>query len=75
MIVGLHVDQGFCVRFPAEMDGEPLETWEDWTESEFLAAVGTVDPPEEPLSAAVLAEATDVLNEADEGAHLHLHDF
>ena len=25
LVVGMHVEQGFCVRFPAELDGEPLE--------------------------------------------------
>ena len=70
----MHVDQGFCVRFPAEIDGEPLETWEDWSETGFLAERGSVEPPTEPLSGAVLSEATDVLNEADEGSHLHLHE-
>lgn len=74
MVVGMHVDQGFCVRFPADIDGEPLETWEDWSESSFLATLGTVEAPSEPLSEAVLSEATDVLNDADEGSHLHLHE-
>jgi hypothetical protein len=74
MVVGMHVDQGFCVRFPAESDGEPLETWEDWSESDFLAEVGTVDPPDHPLSANVLTEARDVLSDADDGCHLHLQD-
>jgi len=73
-VVGLHVDQGFCVRFPAEIDGEPLETWEEWSEAEFLAAEGTIAAPGEPLSASVLSEARDVLSEADDGCHLHLHE-
>ena len=73
MVVGLHVDQGFCVRFPAECDGEPLETWEDWSESEFLAGEGTVEPAR-ALSATVLAEAREVLDEAEDGCHLHLHE-
>ncbi|MDP9016713.1 MAG: hypothetical protein M3N19_00135 [Candidatus Eremiobacteraeota bacterium] len=73
LVVGLHLDQGFCVRFPAEMDGEPLETWEDWTETDFLADEGTVEPAE-TLSAAVLAEAREVLNDAEDGCHLHLHE-
>ncbi len=73
-VVGLHIDQGFCVRFPATLDGEPLETWEDWGEAAFLADEGSIDPPSRPLSKAVLAEARDVLSEADEGSHLHLHD-
>jgi hypothetical protein len=74
MVVGMHVDQGFCVRFPAESDGEPLETWEDWSEASFLAEEGTVDPPDRPLSASVLTEARDVLSDADDGCHLHLQD-
>lgn len=73
LVVGLHLEQGFCVRFPAEVDGEPLETWEDWSESEFLAAEGSVDGSVE-LSAAVLAEAREVLDEAEDGTHLHLHE-
>jgi hypothetical protein len=74
IVVGLHIDQGFCVRFPASSDGEPLETWEDWSEVEFLAEHGSVEPPSRPLSTAVLAEARDVLSEAEDGCHLHLHD-
>lgn len=73
-VVGLHLDQGFCVRFPAMLEGEPLETWEDWSEAEFLAEEGSVEPPSRPLSNAVLAEARDVLSEAEDGCHLHLHD-
>ncbi|HEY8297944.1 MAG TPA: hypothetical protein VIG32_07980 [Candidatus Baltobacteraceae bacterium] len=73
LLVGLHLDQGFCVRFPAEVDGEPLETWEDWSESEFLAEVGTLEPAA-PLSPAVLTEAREVLREAEDGCHLHLHE-
>jgi hypothetical protein len=73
-VVGLHVDQGFCVRFPATTGGEPLETWEDWSEVDFLAEEGSVEPPTRPLSKAVLAEARDVLYEAEDGSHLHLHD-
>ena len=73
MVVGLHVDQGFCVRFPAETEGEPLETWEDWGESDFLADEGSISPAE-GLSASVLAEAREVLDEAEEGTHLHLHE-
>jgi hypothetical protein len=73
MVVGLHLDQGFCVRFPAEVDGEPLETWEDWSESDFLAEEGSVeDSP--ALSASVLAEAREVLEDAEDGCHLHLHE-
>ncbi|MBV8529809.1 MAG: hypothetical protein JO104_00710 [Candidatus Eremiobacteraeota bacterium] len=73
-VVGLHLDQGFCVRFPAARNDEPLETWEDWSEVQFLAAQGSVDLPTRPLSTAVLAEARDVLAEAEDGCHLHLHD-
>lgn len=72
-VVGLHLDQGYCVRFPAEVDGEPLETWEDWDEIEFLAEEGTVEKAAEP-SQAVLAEAREVLNDAEDGCHLHLHE-
>jgi len=72
-VVGLHLDQGFCVRFPAEMDGEPLETWEDWTETDFLAEEGTVEPATS-VSASVLAEAREVLSDAEDGCHLHLHE-
>jgi hypothetical protein len=73
-VVGVHLDQGYCVRFPATRDGEPLETWEDWSEVEFLAEHGSVDPPPRPLSRAVLAEARDVLSDAEDGCHLHLHE-
>jgi hypothetical protein len=60
------------VRFPTTEDGEPLETWEDWSEADFLAEPGSVGPPPRPLSRAVLAEARDVLSEAEDGCHLHL---
>ncbi|MDQ6931173.1 MAG: hypothetical protein M3126_10985 [Candidatus Eremiobacteraeota bacterium] len=73
LVVGLHLDQGFCVRFPAEMDGEPLETWEDWTEADFLSPEGTVEPLKS-ISAAVLDEAREVLSDAEDGCHLHLHE-
>ncbi len=73
-VVGVHVDQGFCVRFPAEVDGEPLETWEDWSEAAFLAEVGSIKPQEHPFSHHVLREARDVLEDAEDGAHLHLHE-
>jgi len=72
-LVGLHLDQGFCVRFPAEVDGEPLETWEDWTETDFLSEEGTVEPATS-VSKSVLAEAREVLSDAEDGCHLHLHD-
>ena len=73
-VVGMHIEQGYCVRFPAESDDEPLETWEDWSEVDFLAEVGSIKPPRRPLSRAVLTEARDVLSDAEEGSHLHLHD-
>lgn len=73
-IVGLHLDEGFCVRFPAANGDEPLETWEDWGEVDFLAGEGSVEQPERPLSRTVLAEARDVLDEAEDGCHLHLHE-
>ncbi len=73
MVVGVHLDQGFCVRFPADVDGEPLETWEDWSESSFLADAGTVQPSQ-PISRAVLSEARAVLSDAEDGSHLHLHE-
>ncbi|GAC1498954.1 MAG: hypothetical protein NVS1B14_02170 [Vulcanimicrobiaceae bacterium] len=73
LVVGLHLDQGFCVRFPAEVDGEPLETWEDWAESDFLSEQDSVEPAK-TISAAVLAEAREVLSDAEDGCHLHLHE-
>ncbi len=73
MVVGLHMEQGFCVRFPAQVDGEPLETWEDWTETDFLAEEGSVAKAT-ALSNTVLAEAREVLDEAEDGCHLHLHE-
>lgn len=74
MVVGVHIEQGFCVRFPADVEGEPLETWEDWSEVDFLAAEGSVTPPDEPLSGSILSEARDVLSDAEDGCHLHLHE-
>ena len=71
-ITGLHLDQGFCVRFPAEIEGEPLETWEDWSEIDFLAAPGSIMAVSVP--ATVLAEAREVLTDAEDGCHLHLHE-
>jgi hypothetical protein len=73
LAVGLHLDQGYCVRFPTEIDGEPLETWEDWEEADFLAEDGTISEKCE-LSSVVLAEARHVLDEAEDGCHLHLHE-
>jgi len=63
LVVGLHLEQGYCVRFPASVDGEPLETWEEWDEIDFLAPEGTIDTSI-VLPASVLAEAREVLDEA-----------
>lgn len=72
LVTGLHVDQGFCVRFPS-VDDEPLETWEDWGELDFLAEEGTIEDGG-ALPASVLSEAREVLDEAEDGTHLHLHE-
>jgi hypothetical protein len=77
LVTGLHIEQGYCVRFPVE-DGapepdEPLETWEDWEELDFLAPEGTVERGG-MLPASVLTEAQEVLDDADDGSHLHLHE-
>ena len=72
-VVGLHMEEGFCVRFPGEVDGVPLETWEEWSESDFLAADGSIEEPGR-ISQAMLAEAREVLRDAEDGCHLHLHD-
>lgn len=72
-VVGLHLDEGFCVRFPAEVDGEPLETWEEWSETDFLAEDGSVETGVQ-ISQAMLAEAREVLRDAEDGCHLHLHE-
>jgi len=77
LVTGLHVEQGFCVRFPAAderaEDDEPLETWEDWAELDFLAPEGTVARGD-ALPGSVLSEAREVLDEAEDGSHLHLHE-
>ncbi|MFN2448785.1 MAG: hypothetical protein ABR508_03190 [Candidatus Baltobacteraceae bacterium] len=73
IVVGLHLEEGFCVRFPGEVDGVPLETWEEWSESDFLAADGTVEGPGE-ISQDLLTEAREVLRDAEDGCHLHLHE-
>ena len=72
-------DRGYCVRFP-DADGrevddetEPLETWEDWEELDFLAPEGTVERGG-TLPASVLSEAREVLDDAEDGCHLHLHE-
>lgn len=73
MVAGLHLEQGFCVRFPDAQTDEPLETWEDWAETDFLAEDGSIPEPSE-LSGTVLAEAREVLDDAEDGTHLHLHE-
>jgi hypothetical protein len=73
LVVGLHIDEGFCVRFPGESEGYPLETWEEWSETDFLAEEGSVEPAS-PLSEKMLDEARDVLSDAEDGCHLHLHE-
>jgi hypothetical protein len=73
LITGLHIEQGFCVRFPAEVDGESLETWEDWDEIDFLAKEGSVESGGAPPFS-VLFEAREVLDDAEDGCHLHLHE-
>jgi hypothetical protein len=73
VVVGLHLEEGFCVRFPGEADGVPLETWEEWTELDFLAADGSIETAG-AISQAMLAEAREVLADAEDGCHLHLHE-
>ena len=73
MVAGLHLEQGFCVRFPARSGDEPLETWEEWSDADFLTTIGSIDESAN-LSPMVLAEARDVLEEAEDGTHLHLHE-
>jgi hypothetical protein len=73
LVSGLHLEQGFCVRFPTEVDGEPLETWEDWDEVEFLAEAGSVEAADD-LPPSILHEAREVLDDAEDGCHLHLHE-
>lgn len=73
MVVGLHLTEGFCVRFPAQDGDQPLETWEEWSEADFLAEDGTIDDAA-PISQAMLAEAREVLRDAEDGCHLHLHE-
>jgi hypothetical protein len=77
LVTGLHIDQGYCVRFPVEdaavEPDEPLETWEDWEELDFLAPEGTVERGG-TLPASVLSEAQEVLDDAEDGSHLHLHE-
>ena len=73
LITGLHIEQGFCVRFPAEIDGEALETWEDWDELDFLAEEGSVESGG-TLPTSILVEAREVLDDAEDGCHLHLHE-
>ncbi len=74
MVTGLHLDEGYCIRFPAaDQYGAPLECWEDWESVDFLAPQGTVEPGEE-LSASVLREARDVLNDEEDGCHIHFQE-
>jgi hypothetical protein len=73
LVTGLHIEQGYCVRFPAERDGESLETWEDWDEVDFLAEADSVESGGE-LPSSVMTEAQEVLDEAEDGCHLHLHE-
>lgn len=73
LITGLHIEQGFCVRFPADVEGEPLETWEDWDEADFLAEEGSVESGG-ALPSSILYEAREVLDDAEDGCHLHLHE-
>ena len=61
------------MRFPAGDADEPLETWEDWSEVDFLADEGTVERAA-PLSQNVLSEAREVLRDAEDGCHVHLHE-
>jgi hypothetical protein len=72
-VVGLHLEEGFCVRFPAQIESGPLETWEEWGEVDFLAPDGSVEEVA-PISQAMLAEAREVLRDAEDGCHLHLHE-
>ena len=73
LVTGLHIEQGYCVRFPAERDGESLETWEDWDEVDFLAEAGSIESGD-ALPSSVMTEAQEVLDEAEDGCHLHLHE-
>jgi hypothetical protein len=73
LVTGLHIEQGYCVRFPADDGDEPLETWEDWEELEFLAEEGSVERGG-TLPTSVLSEAREVLDDAEDGCHLHLHE-
>ncbi|MGD1065842.1 MAG: hypothetical protein ABR975_03420 [Vulcanimicrobiaceae bacterium] len=61
------------MRFPTDVGGEPLETWEDWDEIEFLAEEGSVEEGDD-LPSSVLSEAREVLDNAEDGCHLHLHE-
>lgn len=61
------------MRFPVEVDGEPLETWEDWDEVDFLADAGSVESGG-VLPSSILSEAREVLDDAEDGCHLHLHE-
>ena len=68
----MHLDQGFCVRFPA--DGvEPLETWEAWEETGFLSEEGSISGGDD-LTDEALCEARAMLADAEDGCHLHLQE-
>ena len=73
MVVGLHIEQGYCIRFPAEVEGEPLETWEDWSELDFVTDE-EIAASTEPLPKQILQEAREALLDAEDGCHLHLHE-
>ena len=73
LVTGLHIEQGYCVQFPAVDGEEALETWEDWEEIDFLAEEGTVEGGG-TLPGNVLDEAKEVLDDAEDGCHLHLHE-
>ncbi len=73
LVTGLHIEQGFCVRFPVDGTEEPLETWEDWDEADFLAPDGSVESGG-TLPTSVMLEAREVLDDAEDGCHLHLHE-
>src|SRR3984957_11621020 len=79
LVTGLHLDQGYCGRFPdedgqaADDETERLATGEDWDELDFLAPEGTVERGGS-LPASVLSESREVLDDAEDGSHLHLHE-
>jgi hypothetical protein len=64
LVVGLHLEH---------VDGVVLESWVDWDEVDFLAPEGSIGATG-ALPASVLAEAREVLDDAEDGCHLHLHE-